>query len=126
MRPCETETSRSSAISRALTTPGLVCGRRLASSSTRAATAARYSTVDAYPSSASSRRAAGQRSSGRSPSVKSASVQPAAAPRRAMSSTSSGVRKARSPSGKPPWWAKVQYEHESRQSRVSGMKTFRE
>ena len=48
--------------------------------------------VVAWPSAASPSRAARQRSSGLSPRVNSASVQPAAAPARAIASTSSGDR----------------------------------
>jgi hypothetical protein len=59
-----------------------------------------------------------------SPSVKSASVQPAAAPARAIASTSSSRRYARSP--RRGGRANVQYPQTSRQSVVSGMKTFGE
>ncbi len=95
--PIESEYGRSARTSSRVSTPGFRCGSRPVSSSTASAARARYSSVVAQPSEASSSRAARYRSSGLSPSVNSASRQPAAAPARAMSSTSSSVRYARSP-----------------------------
>lgn len=77
-----------------VSTPGLRWGSSPVSSSTRIAIARTYDSVSSYPWASSHSRAWCQRSSGRSPSVNSASLQPIAAPWRAMSSTSSGDRKA--------------------------------
>ncbi len=73
-------------------TPGLRWGSSPVSSSTRIAMARTYARVSSYPSASSHSRASGHRSSGRSPRVNRASLQPVSAPRRAMSSTSSGDR----------------------------------
>ncbi len=97
IRPIEALTRLSSAMSAPLITPGLRCGSSPVSSSTSRAARARYSSVVSQPSARSSALAARYRSSGLSPSVKSASRQPAVAPARATSSTSSSVMYARSP-----------------------------
>ncbi len=71
-------------------TPGFRWGSSPVSSRMRIAMDRTYAIVESYPSASSHSRASGQRSSGLSPSVISPSLQPSSAPRRAMSSTSSG------------------------------------
>jgi hypothetical protein len=97
IRPIDAAAGRRRAKSSPVRTPGFRCGSSDVSSRTAVAARARYSIVVEQPSAASSSRATRYRSSGLSPSVNSTSWQPARSPARAISSTSSIVRYARSP-----------------------------
>ena len=97
INPIDADTGRNARTSASVNTPGFRCGNKPVSSNTARAARSRYSSVVSQPSAANSSRAAAYRNSGLSPNVNNASRQPAAAPARAIASTSSIVRNTRSP-----------------------------